>query len=365
MIWNLTGTTIGDRFGLSIAAAGDLNGDNKDDVIVGAPGVFIGTVTGYAQVFSGSDGSVLLTILGHFNGDRFGYDVAGGHDVDNDGTNDIVIGAIGETPNGTSSGSVFVHSGASGLELYRFDGDAANHEFGHGVGLVGDTNGDGHAEVFATTFARGAFGYGRVFSGIDGSQRFQLDASVSGDGFGHSSDAGGDLNGDGIGDLIVGVTADDAIVFAGGAVYAYSGADGTLLKTFHGSLNFGRLGYQVSMAGDVNGDGFVDIIGGSLVVGQPGYARVFSTTAAVPYGLAGNANQTLTVAWTPGAPGMQSQGQVDISGAANSGFGMLAFSLAPVFSGQLAGVDLWVDLSPGSILSSGSRSVRVAQFSFP
>ncbi|MCA9773361.1 MAG: FG-GAP repeat protein, partial [Myxococcales bacterium] len=131
-----------DHFGWSVSSAGDVNGDSVPDFIVGAPedAAFSPKREGYAKVFSGATGGLLYTFDGDANGDYFGWSVSGAGDVNNDGRDDVIVGArqfvFGPGAGGTGYARVF--SGMDGSLLYHLTGDAASDKFGTAVSGVGD-----------------------------------------------------------------------------------------------------------------------------------------------------------------------------------------------------------------------------------
>ncbi len=277
--YTFDGTSAGDAFGQSVSSAGDVNGDGFDDVVVGARGDDSnGSNSGSVEVFSGVNGSVLYTFNGDSANDLFGYAVSGAGDVNGDGFDDVIVGAFGDDNNGNSSGSARVFSGVDGSVLYTFNGDSANDWFGWSVSGAGDVNGDGFSDVIV-----GAkfddnngdnSGSARVFSGVDGSVLYTFNGDFASEFLGHSVSGAGDVNGDGFDDLVVGAPGGSS-----GSARLFSGLNGASY-TINGDSAGDQFGYSVSGAGDVNGDGFDDVIVGALRddnnVINSGSARVVS-----------------------------------------------------------------------------------------
>ncbi len=322
-----------------VSGAGDVNGDGYPDLIVGGPGDrYYGTGAGRARVYSGLDGGVLYTFYGGFNFAYFGTSVSGAGDVNGDGYSDLLIGAPGDRLKGNSPGSATVFSGLDGAVLFRFFGDAHNIEFGNSVSDAGDVNADGYpdfiagakrsdngnlkrtgsAQVFSgkgggvlhylrgtvegSGFGRSVSGAGdvngdgyadlivgtgsglggkaQVFSGVNGNSFYDLtgDPSIQ-DYFGGSVSGAGDVNGDGYSDFIVGARGDDTNGKRSGSARVYSGVNGYILFAYYGDHADDCLGSSVSGAGDVNGDGYVDVIVGASRADTGfrygGYVRVF------------------------------------------------------------------------------------------
>ncbi len=277
----LNGDSEGDELGTSVSDAGDVNGDGHADLIVGAPfDDNNGDNSGSARVFSGLDGSMLYTFNGD-TGDWLGHSVSGAGDVNGDGYADLIVGAYQDDNNGNNSGSARVFSGVNGSILYTFNGDSADDLLGESVSGAGDVDGDGHADLIVGAYGDDnngpASGSARVFSGLDGSILYTFNGDSAFDYLGASVSGAGDVNGDGYADLIVGAYQDDNNGNNSGSARVFSGVNGSILYTFNGDSAYDRLGFSVSGAGDVNGDGYAD-----LIVGAPfdnnlsGSARVFS-----------------------------------------------------------------------------------------
>ncbi|HIN80403.1 MAG TPA: hypothetical protein EYN00_04945 [Planctomycetes bacterium] len=269
VLYVFEGDSYGDFFGFSVSSSGDVNGDGVPDFIIGAYwDDNSGNYSGSARVYSGFDGSNLYTFEGDSAGDGFGVSVSGAGDVNGDGFADLIIGAWGDDSNGLNSGSARVFSGADGSILYTLLGESAGDAFGYSVSGTGDIDGDGFSD-----FIVGAYrddnngedsGSARVFSGIDGSIIIALSGDAAGDQFGNSVSGAGDVNGDGHLDFIVGAYEDDNNGIGSGSARVFSGGDGSILCTFSGESESDLLGRSVAAAGDVNGDGYADVIVGAV-----------------------------------------------------------------------------------------------------
>ena len=148
--------------------------------------------------------------------------------------------------------------------LYTVHGDAADHLFGANVRDAGDVDGDGYADFIGGAPNPTGIGVAKVYSGRDGRLLHRFVGDQVGDYFGVSVAGTGDLNNDGYGDLIVGAWFFD-VARAGseeGLARVFSGKDGTVLYNVTG-VDTDRLGTSVSGAGDVNADGHQDFIIGA------------------------------------------------------------------------------------------------------
>jgi len=309
-----------DYSGQSVAAAGDVNGDGIDDLIIGASFasqneaysgasyVVFGRTTGFAAVLelSAIDGTTGIRINGEVAYDYSSLSVASAGDVNGDGIDDLIIGAFGADPNGNSSGASYVVFGrttgfAANLDLstldgttgFQINGEVAGDQSGVSVATAGDVNGDGiddliigapSADPNGSSSGASYVVFGRTtgfaanldLSTLDGTTGFQIIGEVAYDVSGWSVASAGDVNGDGIDDLIIGAGAADPNGSRSGASYVVFGRttgfaanlnlstlDGTTGFQINGEVAGDRSGYSVASAGDVNGDGIDDLIVGA------------------------------------------------------------------------------------------------------
>ncbi len=264
-----------EKIGWSVAGAGDVNKDGHPDVVIGVS-AFNRDKGNKAYVRSGLDGRLLWELYPDPTyGGNFGESVAAAGDVNADGYADLIVGANeSNSRNGIyQAGSAYVFSGLDGSTLYRFDGEARGERFGTSTAGAGDVNQDGYAD-----FIVGASGSAYVYSGIDGSRLFHFDGSSISSSFGTSVSGSEDINGDHFPDLVVGATGSSISGNSrAGSAFVYSGFDGSVLLQFHGPAAYSELGSSVSYAGDVNLDGTPDLIIGAWAWwGYTGSAYVFS-----------------------------------------------------------------------------------------
>lgn len=288
LLHDINGSARFDRFGASAAYLGDINGDGFGDFISGATAADPGGIpqAGSAMAFSGADGSILYQFDGTSDSDHMGVAVAGAGDVNNDGVPDILVSASGTDVGGfTDAGSAFVYSGATGALLYRFDGPASYEGMGSSLAGVGDLNGDGFDDFMIGSSGAdigGLFNVGTAYvhSGANGSLLYRFDGDpVAFYQMGVAVASAGDVDADGTPDLIVG--AAEFLFGHPGTATIYSGATGLLIRRHFGSFTWGRFGISVSSAGDIDGDGFGDVIIGDTVaspvgLSEAGTAYVFS-----------------------------------------------------------------------------------------
>ncbi|MBI3818073.1 MAG: FG-GAP repeat protein [Planctomycetes bacterium] len=210
-LYNWSGNSAGAQFGTSVAGAGDLNQDGYADVIAGAPHeTFISVDNGVARTYSGKTGFVLGMFIEVPGGALCGTSVAGGGDVDGDGTPDVIVGAPNLNANNLGAcGVVRVYSGATNVLIYSMYGTAAGAHLGASVAFAGDVNNDGRADFAAgapdyNNSPGGATGCVNVYSGVDASKMYTFLGNAQNQRFGAAIAGGGDLNHNNFGDLVAG-----------------------------------------------------------------------------------------------------------------------------------------------------------------
>ena len=267
-----------ENFGRHASGAGDINGDGYADVIIGAPGNnTAGQGAGRAYVYSGKDGSVLLTLDGERAGDGFGSAVAGYKDKRNAF---LIVGAPNAGPK--NNGRVYVYAGLTSKTKFTIEADDTGAQLGAMfLSVVGDVNGDKTPDIYASDFSNNAKGTstGRIYvvSGADGRRLLTLTGEAANDGFGIGPADAGDVNHDGFDDLIVGAWQHSSAAGSGGKVYLYSGKDGSLMRAYTCRIPGDTFGFDATEIGDVDGDGAIDFLLTSAWSGINGFhsGRVF------------------------------------------------------------------------------------------
>jgi hypothetical protein len=282
--WTAESNQSGSAFGAEVSAAGDVNGDGFSDVIVGARFFDSGqTDEGRAYVYHGSATGLAAAAAwvreSNQEGAVFGNAVGTAGDVNGDGFSDVIVGAAGYDNIESGEGQAYVyHGGAAGLGLspeWTAESNQANASFGFSVATAGDVNGDGFSDIIvgASNFDNGHSNEGRAYvyhgatTGLASAPAWMAESNQVDARLGNAVATAGDVNGDGFADVIVGARTFDNGENDEGRAFVYHGTAAGLATTAawtaEGGQGFAELGIAVATAGDVNGDGYSDVIVGA------------------------------------------------------------------------------------------------------
>jgi len=429
--FRLDGEAAGDRFGVAVDGADDVNGDGFDDVIIGA---HVAAPEGQDRagasyvIFGSADASASASvadlngnrgfrIIGAAPGDLSGRAVAGAGDFNGDGFNDLIIGALGAEPTGSYSGSAFVVLGrsqfpasidlaaADGANSFRLDGEASGNFAGRSVASAGDVNDDGFDDVIIGAPLAGpsqagraylVFGSGgpfaavRQLAGLNGTTGSTLNGAVSREFAGFAVNGGGDVNGDGIDDLVVGAYAASTNGASSGSAYVVFGRgagfpnninladlDGLTGFRLNGASANDLAGRAVDIVGDPNADGISDLIiaapnatvgenaqaGVAYLIfgrepGAPGEPAIAIAPAQVDFGAVRvgqvSANETLTIENTGSAD--LNLGTISINGVNAEDFGLAEDACSNQILAPAASCLVGLTLTPSA---PGARQAQV------
>ncbi|MDQ0464136.1 Ca2+-binding RTX toxin-like protein [Caulobacter ginsengisoli] len=368
--FQINGEATADFAGFSVASAGDVNGDGYDDLIigavqagavdVGASYVVFGKASGFAanlnlSTLNGING---FKITGEANSDHSGQSVASAGDINGDGYDDVIVGAAYADSNGVNAGATYVVFGKAagfaaeinlsslnGVNGFQITGEAANDKSGWSVASAGDVNGDGYADLiigardadphgsnsgaaYVVLGKAGGFAANLDLSSLDGTNGFQVNGEAFGDSAGYFVASAGDVNGDGYGDVIIGALYADPNGADSGASYVLFGKAGGFGANFELSTLDGTNGFQISgeaagdfsgravnAAGDVNGDGYDD-----LIIGAPGADPNGNASGAgyVMFGKAAGFAANLDLSTLDGTNGFKIDGEATLDDAGAS-----------------------------------------------
>jgi len=346
-----------DHSGYSVAGAGDVNGDGYDDILIGAQYdddggtdagqtyLILGKASGWAMDTDLSTASA--SFWGEDTGDRSGISVAGAGDVNGDGYDDFLIGASFDDDGGTNAGQTYLILGKATGWAMDTDLSTASASFwgediadvsGISVAGAGDVNGDGYDDILI-----GA--YGDDDGGTDAGQTYLIRGKASGwamdtdlstafasfwgensnDNSGTCVAGAGDVNGDGFDDILIGVSGNDDNGPQAGQTYLILGSTigwavdtdlSTVSASFWGEDAGGLSGRSAAGAGDVNGDGYDDIVIGAC------YNHLGGSNAGLTYLVIGKASGwAMDTSLSTASASFTGEDQSDYSGYSVAGVG--------------------------------------------
>ena len=308
----ILGTEGGAFTGYTIDGAGDVNSDGYDDFLIGADGTDeVGHDSGVSYLIYGGSraemtastidltnlGSRGIQLSGAAAEDKAGISVAGLGDVNGDGFDDLLVGAFYHDEGVLDNGAAYLLYGSDNLNDIdlnniassgvKFIGASANDQLGYAVSSAGDVNGDGFDDMLMTEYGSTIGSTYLVYGGrhsvgetinvadvVTGGDGVKIVNQAAYDSIGHTVSSAGDVNGDGYDDILIGSPYADAggetgngvayVVFGGGlsgTIDLTSLGDKGL--TIYGDPNT-SVGSSVSGAGDIDGDGYDDLLVGAV-----------------------------------------------------------------------------------------------------
>lgn len=365
--------TINANFNAVLDGAGDVNGDGYSDIIIGYSSFNGGD--GAVYVYNGSASGINGTDLADFDwsieseeaGVAFGISVAAAGDMNSDGFSDVIIGARTYENTETQEGAAFVYFGSdSGLvgtsiaeaEL-AFYSEQENTLLGNAVGGAGDTNGDGFSDViigaqiydFNEANEGGAFvlfGAGRGLVGNDPTDAQSIGTGQFSAQLGEYLDGVGDVNGDGYADLGLGIPLYDngqsdegiALIFLGSADGIVGDGPANAHARIESNIASVHLGRGLAGAGDLNGDGYGDVlVGAHLINGTDGAVYIYYGSAS---GITGttplDADHTISPVLTGTQFGQVLDGLGDVNGDGYADIAIRYVDEVLIFHGSAAGI---------------------------
>jgi hypothetical protein len=368
------------EMGISVASAGDVNGDGYSDVIVGADAFDnVQTNEGAAFVYHGSASGIVTTVAAMVESNQanavMGFSVSSAGDVNGDGYSDVIVGAELYDNGQTDEGAAFVyHGSATGINTTAaamVESNQITAFMGVSVASAGDINGDGYSDVIvgARQYDDGEIDEGAAFiyygsvSGMNTTTTTILETNQSSAIIASVASAG-DVNGDGYSDVIIGSSGFDNGETNEGAAFVYHGSPDGLSATFVNTPDdcnqaFAEFGCSVASAGDVNADGFSDVIIGAYKYDDAG--NIDEGRAFVYYGsaigLSATPNSTPDDANQPGAYfgwSVASAGDINGDGYGDVIIGAYQYDdggntdegRAFIYRGSASGLSLTPDINP-------------------
>ena len=280
--WTTEGDEEGELLGNAVASAGDVNGDSFADIIVGAPKDSSFTYrAGSVSVFHGGAGGTATnanwSVGSDLQGSEFGFAVSGAGDINGDGYDDVIVGAPQYKNEQSHEGRAFIYLGSSsGLKNtphHLLEINQKEAQFGYAVSGAGDVNDDGYDDVLigANWFENGQATEGAVFlflgseTGLAETAVWQYESNEAGAVLGTAVAGGGDVNNDGYADILVSAPRmnHDDTANAGAVLLFFGRENGPGAQpdwTVYGPQADSWFGRAVAFAGDTNNDNYADIL---------------------------------------------------------------------------------------------------------
>ncbi len=270
--WQLDGQP-GGSLGHALVALGDLDGDGVAELGVGAPHHVdaAGIATGRALIVSGATGALLRTHDGASSGDLFGWSIAALNDWDQDGWPDYAVGAIGVDVPANAAGAISIFSGATGVLHSTISGSAALDQLGDRMTGIDDADGDGIGDLLVGVSQKAQ---ARVYAATG--QLHFTHQGAAGELLGKTVARIGDVDHDGRDDYAVAEPfwSSGFTGFRRGRVHVFSATTQTSLGTVKGFSAGDEFGFAIAPLGDVNQDSWNDFAISSVVAGG-GFGQQF------------------------------------------------------------------------------------------
>jgi len=299
-------------FGTAAGLGADYNGDGIRDLYSGDPLAGLGgNDAGALLIIDAVSGALLAQTVGLSAGDFLGSQVIFADNSVLGVGGDLIVSSSGGTGSGSSAGEVSVLDAITLQPRFSLLGAGPGSRFGSTIALLGDLDADGYSEiVVGAPFEVGpgglSGGAAYVFSGQSGALMARLDNGIIGDRFGHVVAAAGDVNGDGVPDIVVSSLGAQPSPSAVGTVWTWSGADFRNLDAFQTGVAGDELGRSIVGVGDSDGDGFDDFVVGTaspdgpLATPVPGEALTLSSCACSSANVCsvGGLGSSLSACWS-------------------------------------------------------------------
>ncbi|MCH2102300.1 MAG: hypothetical protein MK209_10315, partial [Planctomycetes bacterium] len=299
-LWKVDGILNAERFGMVCKKPGDLNGDGTDDLVLGSPESDGFGIPGSGQItaLSGSSGALIWKRTGTQYYGHLGAALEIVDDVTGDGVAEVFASSPTASPFGlVAAGSVEMISGMSGFPIWQANGPRPGSLFGTSVMLNGDIDGDGAEDVvlgsrFADSNGLQNNGTISAHSGRTGMQIWSADGDVDDNKLGDHLSSAGDINGDGVEDVITWAKdADTGGLSNNGCVRALDGLTGAEVWRYDGAVSDERMGDSLAIGEDFDRDGVDDVFVATSYSDSNGLAdngRIVALSAGVTFGLSEN-----------------------------------------------------------------------------